>query len=63
MKQPDRDNRTHEILEEIQKIQSLQYENWIAALARKIKVESLHAELDKMGYRGDRPPRTWNQRR
>lgn len=60
MKQLDYDNRTTEILEEIQRIQSTRYTNWIGAIARQLKVDRLHGELDKMNYHGDRPPRIWS---
>lgn len=57
----DTDNKTAEIIEEILYIQRQPYMNWISALGRKVRVESLHQQLDDMGYAGDRPPRSWNQ--
>ena len=53
--------RIIEIIDEIKTIQASQYQNSISALGKKIKVDRLHEELDKMGYEGERPPRTWNQ--
>jgi len=53
--------RIIEIIDEIETIQASQYQNSISALGKKIKVDRLHEELDKMGYEGERPPRTWNQ--
>jgi hypothetical protein len=50
-----------EIIDEIETIQSSQYQNSISALGKKIRVDRLQEELDKMGYEGERPPRTWNQ--
>lgn len=61
MKYPEKDNRTQEIIEEILHIQTLSYNGWFGGLSRKIKVDQLHSELDKMGYGGDRPPRQWKQ--
>lgn len=60
MNYPDKDNRTEEIINEILHIQSLTYVNWISALGRKLRVDSLHKELDDMGYCADRPPRQWS---
>jgi hypothetical protein len=57
----DKDNNTQDIIEEIIQIQNLKWNGWFSALGRKIRVDTLHAKLDKMGYAGDRPPRTWNQ--
>ena len=53
--------RIIDIIDEIETIQASQYQNSISALGKKIKVDRLHEELDKMGYEGERPPRTWNQ--
>ena len=60
MHYPETDNRVYEILEEISYIQRLKWNGWFSALGRQIKVDKLHAELDKMSYGGDRPPRSWS---
>jgi hypothetical protein len=60
MHYPEKDNRLNEILQEIETIQSKPHNGWFTALGRQIKVDKLHAELDQMGYRGDRPPRSWS---
>jgi hypothetical protein len=57
----EQEERIIEIIDEIETIQSSQYQNWISALSKKHKVDILHKELDKMNYEGERPPRTWNQ--
>ena len=49
------------IIEEIKEIQQEPYMNSISAMGRKTKVEKLHAELDRLGYTGERPPIEWNQ--
>jgi len=57
----EQEKRIIEIIDEIETIQTSQYQNSISALGKKIKVDRLHEELDKMEYEGKRPPRTWNQ--
>ena len=57
----EQEERIVEIIDEIETIQASQYQNSISALGKKIKVDRLHEELDKMDYEGERPPRTWNQ--
>lgn len=57
----DKDNKTQEIIDEILHIQSLKWNGWFSAFGRKLRVDTLHTKLDKMGYGGDRPPRSWNQ--
>ena len=52
--------RITEIIEEIEKIQSQRYSNWIAALGRQTRVNRLQKELDKLDYKGKRPPRNWS---
>ena len=54
-------NQINQIIDEIKKIQASPFENSISALGRKIRVEQLHADLDKLDYRGERPPFRWNQ--
>ena len=54
-------NQINQIIDEIKKIQASPFENSISALGRKIRVEQLHADLDKLDYRGERPPLKWNQ--
>jgi hypothetical protein len=49
------------IIDEIREIQQEPYMNSISALGKKIRVERLHAELDRLGYTGERPPLQWNQ--
>jgi hypothetical protein len=49
------------LIDEIKAIQQLPYLNSISALSRKIMVQKLHAEIDKLGYSGERPPVEWNQ--
>jgi hypothetical protein len=56
-----REERIIEIIDEIETIQASQYQNSISALGKKIRVDRLQEELDKMNYEGERPPRTWNQ--
>lgn len=55
------EERIIEIIGEIETIQSSQYQNSLSAWSKKLKVDRLHEELDKMNYEGERPPRTWNQ--
>jgi len=57
----EQEERIIDIIDEIETIQASQYQNWISALSKKHKVDRLQEELDKMGYEGERPPRTWNQ--
>jgi hypothetical protein len=58
MNYPDTDNRLYEIIEEIQSIHNMPYKDILNAFMRQWKIDKLHAELDKMKYGGDRPPRT-----
>jgi hypothetical protein len=55
------EEKIEEIIDEIETIQSSQYQNSISAWSKKVRVDNLHDKLDKMGYEGERPPRTWNQ--
>lgn len=50
-----------DIINEIRYIQSTPYSNWISAMGKKLRVDKLHRKLDDIGYRGERPPRNWNQ--
>lgn len=54
--------KIEEIIAEIEEIQQLPYHNWISALSRKVKVDSLHQLLDDLKYEGIRPPREWIQK-
>ena len=53
--------QVQKIIDEIREIQQEPYMNSISALGKKIRVEKLHAELDRLGYMGERPPLHWNQ--
>lgn len=57
------DHHVSVLIHQIEEIQGKKYVNWISAWANKIKVDRLHAQLDKLAYVGQRPPRTWNQHR
>jgi hypothetical protein len=49
------------IIKEIEEIQKQSYQNSISAMVWQLKVDNLHAKLDELGYKGERPPRSWSQ--
>jgi len=49
------------LIKEIEEIQAKEYQNWMSAWSRKVRVNNLHAKLDALKYEGPRPPRDWNQ--
>ncbi len=49
------------IIKEIEEIQKQPFQNSISALSRQLKVDNLLAQLDELGYTGERPPKKWPQ--
>jgi hypothetical protein len=57
MRYPDTDNKLQEILGKIEDIHSKPFDGWVSAIFRQLRLDSLHSELDKIKYYGDRPSR------
>lgn len=60
-KKDELDDLIQETIDRIENIQIQPYQNWLSAWSRKIQVDNLHKKLDKLKYKGKRPPKEWSQ--